>query len=102
MSILGKIEYFLQNKKIIFFILFAAVLFQFAYSFVFPSYDFNSDYWKTIEELGSYKNYSYDSFSNSILAKIYPLISDYHIWLDSAAYILEEFIPFSTVPSIPF
>lgn len=88
MPLLEKIEYFLQNRKIIFLILFAAVFFQFVFSFVFPSYDLNNDYWKTVEQLGSYKSYSYDSFSGSILAKIYPLVSHYHIWLDSAAYIL--------------
>ncbi|MFH1894762.1 MAG: glycosyltransferase family 39 protein [Patescibacteria group bacterium] len=77
-----------EKKKNIILIFLLLSAFQFIYSFIFPSYDITSNYWKTIEEFGSYKSYSYDSFDNSIAAKIYPLVSNYHINSDSAAQIL--------------
>lgn len=83
-----QIEKLFQNKKIIFLTFAFLVFFQLAFSFLFSSYDHSSSYWKTIKELSFYKGYSYDSFDNSIVAKIYPLISNYHINLDSAAHIL--------------
>lgn len=88
MPLFEKIKDLFIKRKTIFLVFFFAILFQFIFSFLFPSYDSTSSYWKDIKELGLYKDYSYGSFDSSMVAKIYPLISNYHINLDSAAHIL--------------
>ncbi len=85
---LEKIEKFFEKKRNIVLLFAFLILAQFIYSFLSPAYEPDDSYWKNFRELGSYKSYSYDSFDNSILGKIYPLISDYHVSLDAAAQIL--------------
>lgn len=75
-----------MNKKIILlFIL--LIVFQGFLGFLFPSHGQDS-YWQTVEELGLDGRYSFDSFDNSILGKVYPLIENYHLNLDAAGYML--------------
>ena len=82
-----KIENLLQRKKIVFSVLFFLIICQLAFGFLFPTYD-DTPYWKTIEEFGREKNYSFSSFDNSIANKIFPLLVNYHINSDCAGYML--------------
>lgn len=88
MTMLIKTKDLFQQKKAVFLVLFFLIFVQLIYSFLFPIYNHSSSYWKTIEELNFYKGYSYDSFDNSIVAKIYPLISNYRMNLDGGGYLL--------------
>lgn len=76
----------MSNKKVII-IFVSLIILQGLLGFLFPSYD-NNSYWSRIEDFSLDPRYSFDSFDNSILAKIYPLIKDYHMNLDSAGYLL--------------
>ncbi|MFH1671770.1 MAG: glycosyltransferase family 39 protein [Candidatus Portnoybacteria bacterium] len=60
---------------------------QLIFSFLFPSYDDNS-YWSKIEDFGLDVRYSFDSFDNSFIQKIRPLISRYHMNLDVGGFLL--------------
>lgn len=88
MQISTKIEKLLQKRKNIILVFLLLIFIQLIYSFLFPAYDINNDYWKTIEELNFYKGYSFDSFDNAIFKKIYSWLSDYHINSDCGGQIL--------------
>ncbi|MFH1462562.1 MAG: glycosyltransferase family 39 protein [bacterium] len=76
----------MSNKKIaIIFILLIGV--QASFSFLFQSYD-DTGYWQTPEELGFSQRYSLDDFDNSLIQKVYPLVSDYRMNLDVGGYML--------------
>jgi len=87
MKMLTEIENLLQKRKFVFIILFLILSGQLFYSFVFPSAN-STDYWKTMEELNFFKGHSFDTFDNSILNKIYPLIANYRLNLDGGGQIL--------------
>ena len=76
----------MSNKKVI--IIFVLLIgLQGLLGFLFPSYGDNY-YWSKIEDLDLDTRYSLDSFDNSIVGKIYPLIENYHLNLDGAGYLL--------------
>jgi hypothetical protein len=82
-------EKILQKKINIFLILIFLIFVELIYSFLFPAYDLNNlNYWKNLEELSFYKSYSLNNFDNSIVKKVYPLISNYHVNLDCGAHML--------------
>jgi len=81
------IENLFQKRKLVFLFLFLLLSVQLIYSFAFPSANSNS-YWRTMEELNFFKGHSFDSFDNSILSKIYPLIANYRLNLDGGGQIL--------------
>lgn len=83
-----QIKELFQNKKIIFLIFVFLIFFQLVFSFLFPSYEHSSSYWKNIEELNFLKGYSFDSFDNELLQKFYPLIKNYRMNLDGGGYLL--------------
>lgn len=85
---LKEIESISKKKNFIFLVFFLLILIQLEVGFLYPTYDSSTDYWKTIDELKSYKNYSLDSFDNSVFQKIRFLVSNYHIDGDAAAHIL--------------
>lgn len=87
MKTLIKIENLLQRKKIIFSVFFFLIICQLAFGFLFPTHD-DTPYWKTIDEFGQEKNYSFSSFDDSIASKILPFLSDYRINSDDAGYML--------------
>ena len=82
-----KFEIFFSKKTNIFLIFFLFLGFQLFYSFLFPSYD-DTWYWKTVEELDFYQGYTFDTFDNDILQKVYPLIANYRMNLDAGGYLL--------------
>lgn len=78
----------INDRKKIILIFVILILIQAVYSFLVPSYQVDSSYWKTFEQLNFYKGYSFNSFDNSLFNIIRPLISNYHMNLDGGGYLL--------------
>lgn len=75
-----------MGKIILIFVILIGI--QAVYSFLFPIYDIDNPYWKSIQELGFIEGHPLGSFDGQIAKKIYPLISDYRINGDAGGMIL--------------